>query len=141
VSWICLKGQISIKRSKGLSNHHQKLTPKTLHSNKPSHKKGTTACKEGPTTLLRCHGLQDPRSVLRKGTTELKEGTTGYRRGSDGNNQGGQQQKYFHQRIRHPQHPHSNKQMKQGPGRKIMKRLICHRGGSSYFHKEAELLS
>jgi hypothetical protein len=144
VSWICLKGQISVKRSIGLSNHHETLTPKTPHNNKPSHKNnlpvegGTTACNEGPATPLRCRDLLDPRSVLRKGTTGFKEGITGSRRGPAGNNQGGQQQKHLQQRIRHPQHPHNSKQIKQGPGSKVMKRLICHKGRLSCCHKEAE---
>jgi hypothetical protein len=98
----------------GQSSHQKKTSHRTQQI--PTQlqtltKRGTTACKEGPTTLLRCRGLQDPRSVLRKGTTDLKEGTAGYRRGMAGNNQGGQQQKHFQQRIRHSQHPHNNKQI------------------------------
>jgi hypothetical protein len=81
------------------------------HTTTNPHKRGTAACKEGPATLLGCRGLQDPRSVLRKGMADLKEGTAGYRRGTAGNNQGGQQKKHFQQRIRHPQHPHSSKQI------------------------------
>jgi hypothetical protein len=52
---------------------------------------GTAASNEGPATPLRCRGLQDPRSVLNKGTAGFKEGITGRRRGPAGNNQRGQQ--------------------------------------------------
>jgi len=70
---------LSSRENIGQSSHQKKPShrPQQNPNQQTLTKKGTTACKEGSTTLLRCRGLQDPRSVLRKGTTYLKEGTAG----------------------------------------------------------------
>jgi hypothetical protein len=77
-----------VKRSNGLSNHHETLTLKTPnpHTINLPEKGGTTACSATP---LSCRGLQYPRSVLKVGTAGYNEGITGRRRGPTGNSQEG----------------------------------------------------
>jgi len=89
--------------------------------------------------------VPQPSKISDLGTAAFKEGFAGYRRGPVCSRQEGWQQELFQQRYSHPQHPHSSKQIKQGPGSKIKKRLICHKKGGratvtrrpSCCHKEA----